>query len=118
MPSQLPYVEFELLQLVDGSLPASLGSKPLLLALENKQDTEQAQGIIAKSRELLCTRFLVRTPRAMHRVPEIPNRLPAALSSKCCGTKKAQSPSDGRIALIAPLRIFLREQRVGTQFSG
>ncbi|CAE7357269.1 sad [Symbiodinium natans] len=38
VPSQLPYVEFELLQLVDGSLPASLGSKPLLLALENKQE--------------------------------------------------------------------------------
>ena len=25
-------------QLVDGSLPAALGSKPLMLALENKQD--------------------------------------------------------------------------------
>eukprot|EP00439_Symbiodinium_sp_Y106_P052651 s5663_g7.t1 len=36
--SKQPYIEIELLQLVDGSLPAALGSKPLMLALENKQD--------------------------------------------------------------------------------
>ncbi|CAE7424427.1 ANK2 [Symbiodinium sp. CCMP2456] len=36
--SKQPYIELELLQLVDGSLPAALGSKPLMLALENKQE--------------------------------------------------------------------------------